>query len=1402
MKVATIARSLRRRLFLQTLEDRATPATFTVTNTGDNGGINPAVGAGTGTLRQAIVDANADTGTSESIDVTGVTGTISLQAVLPTITKNTTVSGPGSSKLTVTRGVAADFRILNISAAGTINVSVSGMSLTNGSTTGTTNTNNGGCINIDNEIVTLNDVQCLNNKTARAGGAIAGSNVSPYPQLTMNNCVISGNQALGTTADSPPGGRGGAIYFGNNGVLNMTGCTVSGNTAKNIGGGIYFFSGGTGVWNITSSTFSGNTAQSGGAMILYGSGAQTLTILNSTLSGNTATGGDTPGGIGGAVASYVYGNNTVVIRISTITGNTAAGGGGAIDSYVPAGKTGKTNITVQNSTVVNNSATAGGAIFSANGTDNINVESSIFKNSASSAGPDFDVLFTTVNAKTSLIFNNTGASFNADAFTNANFGVDAKLGSLANNGGPTQTYLPQAGSPAIDNGSNPALLATDQRGPGFLRTFPTNATDIGSVEIQPFGLPTASISSLPNVLVPPGGTTYTLKVSYQDDTAIKVSSLNTGDVTVTGPNGFSVNPTFVSVDVNSDGTPRVATYTFTAPGGSWGGSNVGKYVVSVNASQVQDNSGNSILPGSLGSFQVVAPTTFVVNSTGDEAVDTDGKLSLREAVLAAEANTPASDTITFDPTVFASAQTITLNSVSFGAMSLTDRLTVNGPGAKLTLDGGGSAEHFLISAATTLSVNGLTFTNGGGANGGAISIGSSGATLNVTNSVFNANKSTAFGGAIGQAVIGGVLSVINVSGSTFTNNVAGSWGGAIGLDADAAGTTTGSQLTIDRCTFDGNSNAGNGGAIADRLLRGGNMTVTNSTFTNNTATANGGALSFLSAPNAGTVLIQNCTISGNSATTTASGGGAFASGNTFDGKIIVQNSTIAFNKSYDTIGGAIARTSGVATVSLESTIIYNNTNTSTTGVPPDFSGAAVTAKNCIIFSSAGAASFTDLGGNLFGAAADPLLGPLTNNGGPTQTHLPGSGSPAREAGSNPGSLTTDQRGSGFPRTLGSKTDIGAVESLDPIPIAALSASNVLTGGATSYTFSVTYSDDVAIKVSTLNTGDVTVSGPNGFTATPTFLGVNDNSDGTPRVATYSFTPPGGTWDTADDGTYSVSVVGGQVTDNVGNAVKAGQVGSFAVSVPLNLVVNATNDESTDTDGKTSLREAILKANGTTPSNDVITFDATVFGGGGKITLSLGEILVSDSVTVTGLGASKVTIDGGGASRIFNLNGPGTLSVSLSGVTLSGGFVTGDGGAILDTDETLSLSNVTLTGNSATGSGGAVSINQGGGSINASDSTFTANTAGNGGAFGGTANSTNNFVRCVVSGNTATNGGGLYFNTGNITVDSTEISGNTATNGGGVGAANVIGKMTFPTARSPATRRARRAGASSPPRPGR
>src|SRR5262249_18412336 len=114
-------RTIRQRLLVQPLEDRTVPNTYTVSNLNDSGA---------GSLRQAILDANANAG-ADIIDATGVTGTITLTTELTHIRDDVTLNGPGSAKLTVTRGGAAQFRIMTIDNSGTANiVNISGITLT------------------------------------------------------------------------------------------------------------------------------------------------------------------------------------------------------------------------------------------------------------------------------------------------------------------------------------------------------------------------------------------------------------------------------------------------------------------------------------------------------------------------------------------------------------------------------------------------------------------------------------------------------------------------------------------------------------------------------------------------------------------------------------------------------------------------------------------------------------------------------------------------------------------------------------------------------------------------------------------------------------------------------------------------------------------------------------------------------------------------------------------------------------------------------------------------------------------------------------------------------------------------------------------------------------------------
>jgi hypothetical protein len=119
------------------------------------------------------------------------------------------------------------------------------------------------------------------------------------------------------------------------------------------------------------------------------------------------------------------------------------------------------------------------------------------------------------------------------------------------------------------------------------------------------------------------------------------------------------------------------------------------------------------------------------------------------------------------------------------------------------------------------------------------------------------------------------------------------------------------------------------------------------------------------------------------------------------------------------------------------------------------------------------------------------------------------------------------------------------------PTAAATGPNVNTGGANSYSFTVTYSDNLGLNINTLGNGDVRVTGPGGFDQLATLVSLNNNDNGTPRTATYRITPPGGRWDALDNGSYVIRMLADAVADTAGNAVVASNLRTFSVTVPTN-----------------------------------------------------------------------------------------------------------------------------------------------------------------------------------------------------------------------------------------------------------
>lgn len=125
------------------------------------------------------------------------------------------------------------------------------------------------------------------------------------------------------------------------------------------------------------------------------------------------------------------------------------------------------------------------------------------------------------------------------------------------------------------------------------------------------------------------------------------------------------------------------------------------------------------------------------------------------------------------------------------------------------------------------------------------------------------------------------------------------------------------------------------------------------------------------------------------------------------------------------------------------------------------------------------------------------------------------------------------------------------------PQADLSVTDITQTGTGAKQFTVTYTDNLAVNISTLDGNDVRITGPNGYNRAAQFISVDVASNGTPRVATYAAPPPaGGVWLHGDDGVYTVWLQTNQVADTEGAWASPGQLGQFTVSVPL--VVYAEN----------------------------------------------------------------------------------------------------------------------------------------------------------------------------------------------------------------------------------------------------
>jgi hypothetical protein len=401
--------------------------------------------------------------------------------------------------------------------------------------------------------------------------------------------------------------------------------------------------------------------------------------------------------------------------------------------------------------------------------------------------------------------------------------------------------------------------------------------------------------------------------------------------------------------------------------------------------------------------QIAGAATQLVTNCNDS-----GTGSLRQAVLDAASG----DTVNFAHDLGCSAIVLTS-----GDIEIATDLSIVGPGtAALAVSGNNQSRIFQIDSGATVSVSGVTIEDGSAATegGGVLNDGN----ITLTNVALSDN--TVSTGSDGGAGGGGLAneSTATVTDSTVTGNTATSTGyGAFGGGLyDDDGTLTVTDSVVSDNVAD---TTANGDALGGGISNGnGTVNVSDTAMSDNDAeSVNGNSVYGGAIDNGsygignGSITVTDSTISGNSATD-PNGGSAFGGGLNNYGTLLINNSTIADNTATRNVTGVGGGLNNFGTMTVVEATIAGNSESPGSGSAASIvnGGSPLTLMGTIVAQGSGAECYgpiTDDGFNISDddscdlssvdhsqSGVDPDLGPLQNNGGPTETLLPASGSPA------------------------------------------------------------------------------------------------------------------------------------------------------------------------------------------------------------------------------------------------------------------------------------------------------------------------------------------------------------------------------------------------------------------------
>ena len=811
--------------------------------------------------------------------------------------------------------------------------------------------------------------------------------------LLMDELVITEN----LTIDASSLADGIVLYGINDRVVRIDGCQV---TIKNV-------------------MFRGGTASDGNGGGIHVSNNSVLGLYDCRIVDNEAIGINANTGLGGGIycdSSALNLINTTVDRNFTTTILDAELAGGGIFITGGAG----TSLTLIGSTIQGNSGPKRGGGIRSTGSGSVSLIDSTVRENTASSGGGIDQSSGTLSISGSTMAANVSTKSGGGIFLS---GVTATLtkSTFANNASGDD-----GGGIAI-TGSSTATIESCTIA-GNLATL-----DGGGIHHQ------NSTLNITNTI------TAANHASGSDDIHLESGSITPSGVNIVGSNdGCSTPFPTGNPNLNGDlvGSAALPLDPKLSPLGYFGGATMTMhpftsspaYNAGGTSSLTLDQRGFSRVVGAaLDTGAVEIGLTLLVTTATDE---NDGALgvggnSLRECI---EATSSPGTLISFAQALDGS--TITLLHGVMNISSQTLLIDASSLNNSITIDAGETSSIFTCNSSSTLSIEGLSLTRGGGVQRALMTDDDTSLSLS------NCTLSNHITGALSLE-----KTTATISGCNFSDN---SFSGITGTGGAAIQSLT-SDLTIDHCLFSGNTNPVTGtpygGAIRSTL---GTLHVSRSNFVNNTVFGSlgglGGAIyvSHISGPHLSESSIVNCTFKGNQAVI----GGAIELGNIV-GTITLRNLTITNNFAERGGGISVGDSGFEANLTLDHCIVASNSSPISADISYNLGGGGnhlkASGPNLIGDNSSVDSIFPT--GALVGTQAsplDPLLGVHANYGGVTDTIPLLAGSPAIDAGVITTSAPpTDQRG--LARSVGTAPDLGAYETGNIVGYSTWVAEKIASG---------------------------------------------------------------------------------------------------------------------------------------------------------------------------------------------------------------------------------------------------------------------------------------------------------------------------------------------------------------------